>query len=276
MSCVCKALNALPGDKDHKKRLPVFSSQITKNPHGFDLGTFGGNMFFNALCTVYDIKEPEGSLERAQVYYRAGILIDEISNFVTVSGLLAFQGKSCDPVWKAALETKQVLQVPLLNLSKIDGVESPIKKVFVIENPGVFGTIIDKNLFPPMVCTFGQPKLSGIVLLDLLTESGTDIFYSGDFDPEGLQIADSLWRRYGHRFKLWYYDVEDYKKSMSRKTLSEKRLSILENINCPGLQEVAEAMRTVKKAGYQELLIDDLMESLCEHSASCPGYICPL
>lgn len=38
MSCVCKALNSLPGDRSHKKRLPVFSSQITKNPHGFDLG----------------------------------------------------------------------------------------------------------------------------------------------------------------------------------------------------------------------------------------------
>lgn len=221
-------------------------------------------MFLNALCTVYDIKEPKDSLERAEVYYRAGILIDEISNFVTISGLLAFQGKHPDPVWKAAFDSRQVLQIPLLNLSRIDGVESPIKKVFVIENPGVFGTIIDKNLFPPMVCTFGQPKLSGLVLLDLLAESDTNIFYSGDFDPEGLQIADSLWRRYGHRFKLWCYDVEDYKKVMSRKTLSEKRLSILENITCPGLQEVAEAMRTIKKAGYQELLIDDLTKSLCE------------
>jgi hypothetical protein len=90
--------NTLPRDKDHKKRLAVFSSQITKNPHGFDLGTLGGKMFLNALCTVYDIKELKDSLERAQVYYRAGILIDEISNFVTISGLLAFQGKSCDPV----------------------------------------------------------------------------------------------------------------------------------------------------------------------------------
>jgi len=264
MTCVCKALNSLPGDKSYKKRLPVFSSQITQNPHGFDLGTFCGNMFFNALCTVYDIKEPKGSLERAEVYYRAGILIDEISNFVTISGLLAFQGKLHDPVWKAAMDSKQVLQVPLLNLIKIDRVESPIKKVFVIENPGVFGTIIDKNFLPPMVCTFGQPKLSGLVLLDLLAESDTEIFYSGDFDPEGLQIADSLWRRYGHRFRLWYYNVEDYKKSLSRETLSKKRLSILENIACPGLKEVAEAMRTVKKAGYQELLVDDLMEFLCK------------
>lgn len=262
LRCVCKALDALPKDKGHKKRMPVFSSQITKNPHGFDLGTFCGNMFLNALCTVYDIKEPKDSIEKAQIYYRAGILIDEISNFVTISGLLAFQGKHLNSVWKAAFDSKQVLQVPLLNLNKVDKVESPIKKVFVIENPGVFGTIIDKNLFPPMVCTFGQPKLSGLVLLDLLAESDTEIFYSGDFDPEGLQIADSLWRRYGHRFKLWYYDVEDYKKSMSRKILSEKRLSILENIACPGLKEVAKVMRCIKKAGYQELLIDDLVEYL--------------
>lgn len=264
MRCVCKALNALPGDKGHKKRLPVFSSQITKNPHGFDLGTFCGNMFFNALCTVYNIKETKDSLARAQVYYKAGILIDEISNFVTISGLLAYQGELYDPVWKAAFDSRQVIQVPLLNLSKIDKAESPIKKVFVLENPGVFGTIIDKNLFPPMVCTFGQPKLSGLVLLDLLVESNTEIFYSGDFDPEGLQIADSLWRRYEHKLKLWHYSVADYRKSMSRKTLSENRLSILENIVCPELQEVSEVMKAVKKAGYQELLIDDLTESLCK------------
>ena len=42
------------------------------------------------------------------------------------------------------------------------------------------------------MCTYGQVRLSGIILLNLLIESGLKIYYSGDLDPEGIQIADKL------------------------------------------------------------------------------------
>jgi uncharacterized protein (TIGR02679 family) len=281
MGDVCRALDDLPVKRHSKERLPVFASRITQNPHALDLGTTLGNLFFNALCSVLDVGEVKDSQDRAEVYYRAGILIDEISNYVTVVGLQAFKKDVADPVWQAAYENGQALQVPLLNLSFIDEIKSPTGDVFIVENPGVFASLLDlwnKQIFekdvkkipepgacpitPSLICTFGQPRLSAFVLMDLLARSGAQMYYSGDFDPEGLMIADRLYRRYSDKLKLWHYTVKDYKKCLSHKTISEKRLAMLKNITCPDLAPVVEFMADIKKAGYQELLLDELASSL--------------
>jgi uncharacterized protein (TIGR02679 family) len=223
------------------------------------------------------VGEVKDSQDRAEVYYRAGILIDEISNYVTVVGLQAFKKDVPDPVWQAAYENVQALQVPLLNLSFIDEIKSPTGDVFVVENPGVFASLLDlwnKQIFeknikkisdpracriiPSLICTFGQPRLSAFVLMDLLVRSGTQMYYSGDFDPEGLMIADRLYRRYSGKLKLWHYTVKDYKKCLSHKTISEKRLAMLKNITCPDLVPVVDLMAHIKKAGYQEMIIEEL------------------
>ncbi|MCR4430925.1 MAG: TIGR02679 family protein [Tepidanaerobacteraceae bacterium] len=263
MEDVLRALDDLPVKRKKKERLAVFASRITQNPHAFDIGTAVGNLFFNALLTVMDAEKAKDSRDRVEVYYAAGILMDEISNYVTVAGLRAFRGDIADPVWQAAYENGEVLQVPLLNLSSIDRVTSPTGKVFAVENPGIFSSLIDtgrsgKSPQRPLICTFGQPRLSAFVLLDLLAESGMQIYYSGDFDPEGILIADRLFRRYKANLKLWHYSVGDYNKCLSQKTISEKRLSMLKNLACPELAPVARHMLEVKRAGYQELLIDDL------------------
>lgn len=38
------------------------------------------------------------------------------------------------------------------------------------------------------MCMNGQPRLAGLMLLDLLEKSGTTIYYSGDLDPEGILL----------------------------------------------------------------------------------------
>jgi hypothetical protein len=76
-----------------------------------------------------DAEKARDSRDRVEVYYGAGILMDEISNYITIAGLRAFRGDTPDPVWEAAYENGEVLQVLLLNLSSIDRVTSPIGKV---------------------------------------------------------------------------------------------------------------------------------------------------
>ncbi|MDI3481257.1 MAG: hypothetical protein PWQ97_912 [Tepidanaerobacteraceae bacterium] len=269
MEDILRALDDLPVKRKKKERLAVFASRITQNPHAFDMGTPAGNLFFSALLSVMNAEKVKDSRDRVEVYYSAGILMDEISNYVTVCGLRAFRGDAPDPVWQAAYENGEVLQVPLLNLSKIDRVISPIGKVFAVENPGIFSSLIDagksgKPPLPPLICTFGQPRISAFIVLDFLAEGGGEIYYSGDFDPEGLLIADRLYERYKSNFKLWHYAVEDYKKCLSQKSISEKRLSMLKNLACPELAPVARHMFEVKRAGYQELLIDDLAADVSE------------
>lgn len=260
---VCDALNNLPLYKGEKKRLPVFASQITRNPHSFDKNTECGNMFKNALCIVMGLNEVKGAEEIAELYYSAGILIDEISNSVILSGLIAYSGGKESQVFRAAFENREVLQVPLLNLSKIDRVISPLKKVYVIENPGVFTSLIDAAIeFPPLVCTYGQPKLSSLVLLDMLYKEGTEIYYSGDFDPEGLLIADRLCQKYKDRFHFLRYGVDDYIKALSEETINNMRLAKLNKIESPELYDVIDKMRKIKRAGYQELILNELIEDI--------------
>ncbi|MEG6567939.1 TIGR02679 family protein [Thermoanaerobacterium saccharolyticum] len=260
---VCDALNRLPVYDGKKLRLPVFSSHITKDPHGFDADTDCGKMFINALATVFGVSDVKNSEEIAELLYRSGIVIDEISNFVTLKGLLAYSKGKCDKVFEAAYGCNEILQMPLYNLSVLDRIESPYKKVFVLENPGVFLSVCDIIKKPvPLVCAYGQPRLSVLVLLDMLYKNGTDIYYSGDFDPEGIQIAQRLFKRYPDRFHFWRYDVEDYIKALSDKTLSESRLKMVDKIDIVQLNPLVDKMKTLKKAGYQELILDDIIKDL--------------
>lgn len=88
------------------------SLQVTTDPHAFDLNSELGKMLVDALCTVLGLPNPKTREEINEVLYRTGLLVDELSNFVTCAGLMAYQGKETHPVWLAALETKEPLQVP--------------------------------------------------------------------------------------------------------------------------------------------------------------------
>jgi hypothetical protein len=63
--------------------------------------------------------------------------------------------------------------------------------------------------------------------MDMLAAEGTIIYYSGDFDPEGLLIADRLCARYGEQLRLWRYTPQDYEKAISAKVLNVVRLKKL-------------------------------------------------
>ncbi|MGI6006115.1 MAG: DUF2399 domain-containing protein [Ruminococcus sp.] len=98
----------------------------------------------------------------------------------------------------------------------------------------------------------GQPRLSSLLILDLLTKGGTKVWYAGDFDPEGLLIAQKLKQYYQGEFHYWHMTAADYEKSRSREMISPRRLKMLDKIWDEQLTETAEAVKTEKTAGYQE------------------------
>lgn len=110
------------------------------------------------------------------------------------------------------------------------------------------------------MCMNGQPRLSSVILLDLLAESGAEIYYAGDFDPEGLLIAQKIKQYYKGKFLYWHMSAEDYEKSRSKEMISEKRLKILDRITDTELEEVVLRIRDEKRAGYQENIWDVLIE----------------
>lgn len=135
-----------------------------------------------------------------------------------------------------------------------------IKKCLIVENPGVFANIIQEEELKeiPMVCTYGQVKLAGIILLRKLVEEGVELYYSGDIDPEGMQIADKLKKRFGNKLTLIGFDEETYKKNKSNVSLSEIRLKKLDGLEDVELRKTAELLKQDKVAAYEELNIDGL------------------
>ena len=65
---------------------------------------------------------------------------------------------------------------------------------------------------PTLVCTSGWPSTAAIKLLQMFVDQSPDnrLYYSGDFDLKGLQIAASLMARYAGRCYPWRFDAESY------------------------------------------------------------------
>ena len=128
-----------------------------------------------------------------------------------------------------------------------------------MENPSVFAILCGKekkdDVRRAYMCMNGQPRLAGLIVLDLLAKSGTKVYYAGDLDPEGIQIAQKLSQYYKGEFYYWYMETADYEKCRSEEVISMKRMKILERITDERLRPVVEMIRECRTAGYQERLI---------------------
>ena len=107
-----------------------------------------------------------------------------------------------------------------------------------------------------IVCTSGQLRTASLFLIDLLLKSKCKLYYCGDIDPEGIEIADRVLARGNGKILPWRMTAQDYYRSISNEMLTGKRLNRLDKIANAQLRELAELLKAEKKAGYQEHLID--------------------
>ena len=250
-----KAISNLPKEAE---RLPLFSQRITSDPHAFDLQTDLGRMFIHVL-SVHDTEQevPTTTEEINLLLQQYHIYRDDLLNFVTCANLLAKTEDGVHPVWEAAIQSNTVQIVPLRELIKIISVyPANGNVVWVVENSGVCATLLDYKRDVPIVCTNGQFTLATLMLLDFLVDGGNELYYAGDLDPEGLGMAGRLLERYEGAVRLWHMDVEAYQKSKPVTELSAERLEKLNSIQNDRLVEIANEMRRIGKAGYQEALVD--------------------
>ncbi len=258
------ALNDFP---DSVERLPLFSQRITADPHAFDLNTDLGRLLIHLLSVHQGDEEvPTMTEEINFLLQQYGIYRDDLLNFVTCANLLAETNKGDHPVWTSAAQTNTVQIVPLRELLKVTTVwPSTGNTVWIVENSGVCATLLDANPAVPIICTNGQFTLATWMLIDKLVNGGAQIFYAGDFDPEGLGIADRLLERCGNSATLWHMDITSYRKTGPTKSLTVERLEKLNRLNHPQLVAVAVEMRATKKAGYQEALMDEMVTDIIQH-----------
>lgn len=192
---------------EEKTRIPVFASNITGNPHGFDRNTLCGKIFVMLICYINKTKIPKNTEELSEIYYNNNLLIDDISNMVLCKNIECF---------------------------------------------------VEKNKI--LVCTYGQVKLAGIVLLNLMVEAGYKLYYSGDIDPEGIQIADKLKSRYKNNIDFIGFDKDTYHNNISDIILSKSRIQKLENIKSEDLKEIVYEIKKIKKVTYEEKNIKNIIK----------------
>nr|WP_295974225.1 TIGR02679 family protein [uncultured Bacillus sp.] len=268
LTTVYQAFEQLPFRKNKYERLPLFAQRITSNPHSFDSHQIGGKLLTYILQVHQQhmgFREP-GMPKTTEVLNDLlssyGVLRDDLWSFVSCRGFLAAGDYGVNPVWKSAAEMNTVLNVPIKELLKLRKVwPARGKKVWIVENSSVCSTILDEVPFAPVICSHGQFRTASWVLFDFLVKEGCSLYYSGDLDPEGLMMADRLKRRYPQQVKFWHMDLKSYNEVVSEEDISN-RMTKIEAISSPELAEVAEALKNRKKAGYQEGLLEKLVQDI--------------
>lgn len=255
-----KALEALDYNKERVEPLPLFSSKITKDPHYFDIGTTAFRLLMFGICYYLGECYPQNIEEINELLYSGGIARDELSIFTTIYGIKSLKGKEVHKGWQAFHDEGEPLHISIKNLNSIDQLIFSGNHIYIFENPVVFMEVINRiqNVEPvkrpALICAGGQLNTASLMLLDKLHKAGATLYYSGDFDPEGIKIADKLKTRYGDNLILWRYSREDYLMIKGNKTF-ESRKQKLSNIENKELIEIKEALEHYKVCGYQELLI---------------------
>lgn len=258
---VMAALAALPVHSSQKQLLPVFSAQITADPHAFDSDRSAGQLLLLALAQRFSIPLPKTAEARQELLYAAGLLPDDVSSLVACCGLIAWTDKGKHPGWEGFYHSGESIQITVENLSKLSAVTCPAGAAYVVENPAVY-TLLRRqtaHLEPCLVCTSGNPTLPVLYLLDMLAASGASLYYSGDFDPEGLQIADRLKIRYGRQLVFWRMTPADYRRAVSKVQATPERLNKLNNLKDEDLAALGRDIAECGYWGYQESLVNLLL-----------------
>ena len=244
---------------DKTELLPVFAAKNTGDPHYFDKGN-KGEAFLTLYLKFWNQTDIENWLSQAeisqQLYSQKGILRDPLSNSCLVYGVKGLKkNKKYHKGIEGFLEEKEAFSITLQMAESLKRLYACQEQVYVIENPAVFAYCIQKYPNQTFLCGNGQLRLAVLKTMDLFS-SDTVFYYAGDYDPEGLQIAERLRCRYGKRVRFWNYSLENYKKYLSNVKIAENRLAILEKIQSAELQEIKMAMVAERKAAYQEAMLE--------------------
>lgn len=250
--------------KEAMCRLAVLSTSITGNPHYFDRNLTSGKALLYVLSFYYDVAVPKHSEEILKLYDLAGIVTDEISNFTTAFGVHLYDKDGVHPAFEAFLNRKEPYLVSSYHLNQMVKATANQKIVYAVENQMLYSHLCEvlRDTTVAIICTSGQPKTASLLMLDLLCNSGHIIYYAGDLDPEGILIADRLITRNPKYIYPWHFTVEDYQRSLSNENLSESRLKQLDHISNPYFQPLCESIKQQKKAGYQEALLEVMLEDM--------------
>ena len=262
--------NHLPYRQSDKLYLAVFAAMLTGNPHAFDNGTAAGNFLYQMIQMDLEIRKIKIEFseifpvyKRQKSYLMAGIVLDDISNYAMLYQVEAVKKDgNLHKGMEGFVSEQHIVQVPLAVITEWESLYCPQDEIYIVENPSVFAVLCGKekagNVRRAYMCMNGQPRLAGLMVLDLFAKSGIRVYYAGDLDPEGILIAQKLSQYYKGEFHYWHMETADYEKCRSEEVISPKRMKILERITDGRLKPVVDRIEEYGTAGYQEMLVEEM------------------
>lgn len=265
MEVIFRAGRLLPVLQNQTEALPVFATKITGNPHYFDEGTKANRLLLAYLKFLFPLAASLPGTEAEQkgyLFYQAGILKDDLWNFVFVYG---FHGLKQDGSIHKGIEGYYTEQDPvcitLQTLGNLKEVWSEHRTIYMVENPAVFSYLCKQFPSQAFICGNGQLRVAAWAFLDKM-KNWDVLWYGGDFDPEGLLIAEKVKKRYPDKVRFWNYTPEMYIKYLSDEIFTDTGRKKLEHISDAALIALREELLNVGKATYQEALLQVYVEDV--------------
>lgn len=265
-------------ESDVESPLSIFAAKISGNPHYFDRGSTPGQLLQHAICFWKKSELPKNAHQWRELLFKVGIVPDNVSSILHAYGLHLQTKEGWHPAYEAFCRLHEPYVITMENLKGIIGAMTEGDEVYVVENEMVFCYLLEhaeeeikkrpvsvntpnnKNL--TLLCTSGQFRTVALELVPLILNSGSEIYYSGDIDPDGIRIADRLWQKFGNGIHIWRMSPEDYDISISKEYIDNNGLVKLENIQHPLLKKTAENVKEKKRAAYQENLLKELLDDI--------------
>lgn len=255
IAIVCRALGKL----GKPQLLPVFAAEVSGDPHMLDDGTSCGQLFNYAIMYLTGTEQINGASGRGELLEKAGLYSDMVSSFVYCKNIRLYDSIGEHPAYKALLERNEAFTLNIGNLTDIERAEYLNNTVYIVENPAVFTALAQRTENVSLICTAGQPKGACIRLLAL--SGNTKMYYSGDFDMGGINIAERLFGIFKN-IVPWHFGPEDYIKALSDNPLTESALRSLHGLQNGCLKETVQLMIKTGFAGYQENILELLIKDL--------------
>lgn len=243
--------------------LPVFAAKISGNPHMLDENTSCGQLFNYALVYLTGENRIKNSLERNELLEKVNLYSDMVSSFVYCKNIRLYDNMGEHPAYKAFIERNEAFTLNIGNLINIKSAQCLNNEVYIVENPSVFTALASRTRNVSLICTAGQPKGACINLLGLLGD--TKMYYSGDFDMGGINIAERLFAMFKNTVP-WHFGPSDYISALSDEKLSETAIKSIGKVQHEHLKSTAKLMTETGFAGYQENILELFVKDLSEHS----------
>lgn len=203
-------------------RLAELAASTTGNSHSLDKGFPLSALVIRYARQLNATAEWKTAAGRRDAWETLGVLCDEVSGPVLVLNLRADNESLTGRALNLHADAGEPYRISVRQLRLLPPIFQPQwtgPVVFVCENPTVVDVAANKlgRSCRPLVCLDGQPKAAGRLLLQALVRAGCELRYHGDFDWDGIRIANTIMQV--HDAGSWRFGALDYAEAPKGETL---------------------------------------------------------